>query len=89
MFVNRGEALKKRSPPTRARPSSPPTPKRLPPLGFNAFADEDEQKKPSSARSIQQMSTSSGGGGTGAGGRRGPINVGPSSYSKDEIDVIR
>ncbi|KAL8615723.1 hypothetical protein ACOMHN_007476 [Nucella lapillus] len=75
--LDRGEALKKKQQPSANSPSvssKPPNQNQraMPILGFNAFADDDDEKKGVRPRA-----------------GRGPINVGPSSYSKDEIAVLR
>ncbi|XP_076439397.1 calpain-7-like [Babylonia areolata] len=87
--LDRGEALKKKQQPASTRPqttSTPtPTPRVMPILGFNAFADDDDDKRTARPRAGNSVQGAGGGGG----GRRGPINVGPSSYTKDEIAVLR
>ncbi|KAK7109473.1 calpain-7-like [Littorina saxatilis] len=86
--LDRAEALKKKkhaaeshTAPHRAQAS----PQRgLPPFGIKFFADDDDDDKKSVRhRPVLQ------GQGAGSGGRRGPINCGPSSYTKEEIDVLR
>ncbi|KAK7494940.1 hypothetical protein BaRGS_00013819 [Batillaria attramentaria] len=92
--LDRGEQLKKTLKPATS-PASPSAPKHLPgrsipPLGFNAFADEEEEKKqgarPRSAVNQTHQGTLSA---PGVAGKRSLTNVGPSSYTKDEIAVLR
>ena len=59
----------------------------MPPLGFNAFADEEEVRKSTQSRAVSQGHVT--GPGPAGGGKRGPTNVGPSSYTKDELNVLR
>lgn len=79
----------------KKQPSSPTAPTKpqnspqrvMPPLGFNAFADEEEVRKSAHSRAASQGQGS--GPGPGGPGRRGPTNVGPSSYTKEELHVLR
>ncbi|KAK0057703.1 calpain-7 [Biomphalaria pfeifferi] len=90
--LDRAEALKKRSVKTPSSSSSVTSSnatvrtlsgKAVPPLGFGAFLDEKED-------CTQKLSPSSEGPKVGTSrGRNGLINVGPSSYSKEEIAVLR
>ena len=81
----RGEALKKALQPTPNRSQASPQ-RTMPPLGFNAFSEDDDGAPTRQRPTLQVQGPSSGPGG---GGKRGPINVGPSSYSRDEIAVLR
>ncbi|KAK3587933.1 hypothetical protein CHS0354_014448 [Potamilus streckersoni] len=65
-------------------PSPPSSPKkrdsrRMPPLGYGAFLDDEEQKGAVSRVSRPQQQRVS----------TGPISVGPDGYTKEEIDVLR
>lgn len=89
--LDRGEQLKKA---TKSKlPSSPSSSvhkhlpgRTMPPLGFNAFADEDEESKPSRPRNVANQVNQ---GALTVPAKRSLINVGPSSYTKEEIAVLR
>ncbi|CAL1539156.1 unnamed protein product, partial [Lymnaea stagnalis] len=97
--LDRAEALKKRN--TKSLPASNNTSgstvrtltgKVVPPLGFGAFSEGDEdndnaQRLLSSAPTAPKGGISQSSSSTTL--RTGLINVGPSSYSKDEIAVLR
>lgn len=89
--LDRGEQLKKALKPASS-PSSPSAPRHLPsrampPLGFNAFADDEDEKKTSRSRPVSQ--TNQGTVSTGLEAKRSLTNVGPSTYTKEEIAVLR
>ena len=90
LYINRAEALKKKLSPTTPTPTpvSQPTNKPVdssgkvvPPLGFGAFADSDDEGSPAPppARGPSQRGPATG----------AAVNLGPGGYSKEEIDVIR
>lgn len=85
----RGEALKNASKPAKS-PTSPSairsiSGRPMPPLGFNAFADDEAESanRPRSVMSVQNANVSTGS------GKRGLVSVGPTSYTKEEIAVLR
>ncbi|XP_005103688.1 calpain-7 [Aplysia californica] len=98
--LDRAEALKKKKANTLPSPTSSTSSsvrtadgKIVPPLGFGAFLEDDNNGK--SSVSSRLPSPSMGAPTVGdtrtftPSGKRGLINVGPSSYSKDEIAVLR
>ncbi|PVD29464.1 hypothetical protein C0Q70_08715 [Pomacea canaliculata] len=87
--LDRGEALKNASKPAKS-PTSPSairsiSGRPMPPLGFNAFADDEAESanRPRSVMSVQNANVSTGS------GKRGLVSVGPTSYTKEEIAVLR
>ena len=96
MYLNfyRGEALKEMSEkPDINRASLPVTMatskessgfKSVPPLRVGAFSSIDDETK-----RLRHLKLSTLSGAEASGHRRSPVNVGPSTYSKEEIDVLR
>ncbi|GFO06594.1 calpain-7 [Plakobranchus ocellatus] len=95
--LDRAEALKKRNPkPSVSSAASPSSSgvrtvsgKSVPPLGFGAFVDDEDntttQHHISSSSASPKPNTKT----FTPSGKKGLINVGPSSYSKEEIAVLR
>lgn len=91
--LDRAEVLKKKlSPTTKAPPATINNPlnkptqggKVVPPLGFGAFLDSDEEKDSGQVQDRPRPS-----GQQGPTGPTGLMYVGPKGYTKDEIDVLR
>ena len=83
---------KKVSPTTKAPPTNNPLNKPtqvgkvVPPLGFGAFLDSDEEKESGSGSGARQTQNRVQSGQQGSSGLQ---YVGPKGYTKDEIDVLR
>ena len=96
LFLNRAEVLKKKlSPTTKAPPSNNPLNKPtqggkvVPPLGFGAFLDSDNEKDLESGSGSGQPQNRGPRGQSGQQGSSGLQYVGPKGYTKEEIDVLR
>ena len=96
-YFNRAEVLKKKvspttkAPPINNNPLNKPTQggKVVPPLGFGAFLDSDDEKESGSGSGSGQAQNRDSRVQSGQQGSSGLHYVGPKGYTKEEIDVLR